>query len=431
VAGTIALLAANAACGAYEFAWPPIDHHPVANVIRVALSAACIAAVARRRRSAFERSAWLVLFTLAAVFPVYFVHDFGWELIGARAAQVALALAVPVVLVARRATIFVMPKPAAGRFAELAGAVRLTIALFLIAETASHQVVRVRYPFLIGLSKADEQFVLNSGRRWRDAPSGIPSVAFLGSSPTNTEIVTRRPVGAILAERFAGILDIQWSDYGGVTTGMMAERARRLIAETSRQRPRAFVLHVGFDDQHRSPVRQYLRQVDDIGENRILAGGVSWLVRHSSLVALSLKGLIECQSGRLECWGRDFEETFPYLRANTEEILRASSGAGIPVLVVTLAGNTNTMSPEYRSFTERVNPYLRDLPARFPNVTLVDFAAAVEASYPRGPGPDCAPFEAGREPGACGNAVHLGPAGHALMADLLEPRLRALLRSPE
>jgi hypothetical protein len=428
VAGVIALLAANAAAGAWQFIGSPVDNHPVANAIRVVLSVACIAAVARRRRSAYELSAWLALFTFVAAFPVYYIHAFdSWDVIGVHAVQVALALAVPVVLVARRASIFVLSKPAPGRFADLLGAMRLTVALFVVAEIVSYHVVRSQHAFLLGLVSHRDDLALDAGGSFlaREDP-GLPTIAVLASSSMNFDGELGRPVAAILTERFRDRLNVLWSDQGGITTATMASRARRLLERTDPPRVAAFVLNVGFDDLHRSPVRQILKDID-VGESPAVASAVRWAVRHSWLLALSVKAFGECQGGQAVCWGRHVDETYPFLVGNVEELLAASAAAGVRVFVVTLSGNLARATGEYRVFIDRVNPFLRGLPARFPNVTLIDFAAAVEAAYPAGPGADCQPFEPGREPGSCGNEFHLGTAGHTLLADLLEAPIRAWL----
>ncbi len=117
------------------------------------------------------------------------------------------------------------------------------------------------------------------------------------------------------------------------------------------------------------------------------------------------------------------EEVFRHYRENVDRIVTEAGRRGVHVFAVTVQADRARISPSSLAYMQRENGYIRELPKRFPHVTLVDFEPVLDALYPGGARPDCEPYEPNPVMGGCGDPYHLGPRGHEVLADLLGPVL--------
>jgi len=399
--------------------------HPISLLLRGLASAAAVLAALRRHRVAMELSACVCVFSLLAAWPMQIhpppelVFRLAW------AVQLALALAATVALVGWRRRLFGPGRPARRRLGDLLPAIRLTIALFLVAEAYADHQIRFHHQYLLGLvARHDFEGFDEQDDPVKPFVQGLPTVATIGSSALNMERTQDRSAPAILADRFEGRINLLFTDKGGITSDMHLEYVRAVErAGPDTPRPQAFLVYAGFDDFHRRHARQYLQHVDRAGATSAVVPAARWLILHSSLAALSLQGLFRCRTGSVGgiCQGNEVLDTLDFFGGNLEEMIRIADRLHARVFVATLAANRRELAGGDLEYHERVNGYLASLPARFANVTLVDFDRVVRKAYPDGAAANCDPFERGLQEGTCGNQFHLSLAGHTLLADAVQP----------
>ncbi|RJO68954.1 MAG: SGNH/GDSL hydrolase family protein [Myxococcales bacterium] len=362
---------------------------------------AAAAALFARRSSAIELALWAVLFGL-------FVSAWPWTLAAFAAAAAGLVL--------RRRVLFA-PRPAVKRpLRDFWGALRLTAALFVFTELLAGFLFERLYSYdfhkVFSRTEApfDTTFPLTPDKK---------TLLTLGSSPANLELVTGKAFSYLLAERLSGRLNFLFYLLGGVNSDTWLRLAENALQKNPR--PDAFIVYSGIQDWNQTELQYFIREVDLLSE---VKGGLSfarWLTTHSSLVKFTA-ALMKTHTSR-PCTEDQADRVFAHYAANLDRLIEMARRNGERVFVVTVVADYSRICLSNRSYLDKVNQYARNLPARQPHVTVIDFAEEFWKRYPNGRAApdDCTPFEPAATPGECGDPYHLGPAGHKLIADMLQP----------
>jgi len=392
-----------------EDLWRP---DPGADIlVMAALAAGCALALASRKRAAAELAGW------AALSEVVLVDWTQGARLWSRVPEAVGWLLAAVLLLLAGKRIFVRKAPRVrNTLGDLAGALRATLALFLVLDLAAAAWIHGNNPRAMITTEPPPTMTTVQ-------VEGLPTVATLGSSPANYERDFQKPFSLILAHRFQGRLNFVSSGEGGVNSDKLVAMARRLV--DSDQRPDGFLVYAGHEDFDDYAGLKFLVDLDPVGRSEATRAAVAWVLRHSALVRLSLF--------HLWMWNFDFfaapageraRAVFPHMRDNLEAILELAADHGIRVFVVTLHADWSLTPLGHREYVGLLNDWYRSLLARYPHVSLVDFEQAARTRYPDGPLADCEPFETplpGRD--GCTNAFHMSSVGHTLIADLVEPVL--------
>lgn len=375
-------------------------------------SLGCAIAVLRGRRGALAWAGWAILAEMLVV-ARWRVVEFPWVVVPLVAWVGAFCLLVR----------WLPPRPpaAASRRRDLWIGVQVTIALFVGLEAVAGVAIRNAYQQILDppdpVVQPAPEFV-----------AGLPTFATIGSSPAMIERLRDRPFSRLLAERYRGRLNFLFYRHGGLSSRRLVDIARDLM--DSERRPDALILYVGHQDYNASRGDAFLRDMDLVGSGDWAVSGLKWMIRQSCLVRLSLYLLWEARYGHLAGRGPEWrEEVFRHFSENVSRIVEDAGRRGVHVFAVTAQADRRVISPESRAYMEMENAFIRGLPARYPQVTVVDFEPVLDARYPGGARPDCEPYEPNPVTGGCGDPYHLGPRGHEVLADLLGPVLERWVES--
>lgn len=417
-----------------ELRFTDSGYHPFGHLLRIVTSLGAFGAILLRHRSAIELAAWAALFSAAAACP-YQMHpppdgavfiDYTLQLLG--------ALAGLAYLIGARRALFGTGRRDATPLRQLAGSLRLTFALLVVAESWADHTIRISQPPLLHLvSGHPTDFVYaNPQSRYSQARApveGLPSAVLLGSSPIVMEREARRPMAARLSDHFRGRLNVIWSDAGGIPTEVLRQAAEQFERGELTPRPELLLLYAGLQDFHSAASWSY---VGDLRQGLNLGSGgrlVLWLVRNSRLAALSLQRRFYCRTRSDEaCAAHDTELALTRVRENFEGIVQSARRMGARIIACTVIIFPERTTESAARHIHAVNAFVRELAARYDHVTLVDTAQIARQTYPDGPAADCSPLEGGLTPGTCGNEFHLNPEGHQLVADQLIPVLERWLK---
>jgi hypothetical protein len=409
-------------------------YHPFGHVMRVLTSLGAFGAILLRRRAAIELAGWVALLSATAACP-YQLHpppdgavDVAYTL------QLLGALAGLAYLIGSRRALFAPRAGPASPMRQLAGSLRFTFALLLVAESWADHTIRLTETSLLHLvsGRPTEFEYANEHSRYstmRAPIAGLPHAVVLGSSPIMIEREARQPAAARLADHFHGRMNILWSDTGGIPTSVLRRAAEQFERGEREPRPEALILYAGIQDYHAAASWSYLHDMKQELSPQRDAGPLLWLIRNSRLVALSLQRRFYCRTRADEtCATHDAELALARVRENFEEIALSAGRMGARVIACTVILFPERTPEEATRHILSVNARVRDLAARHDHVTLVDMAKIARQTYPDGPAPDCSPLEGGLSPDTCGNEFHLNPEGHQLVADHLSPTLEAWLK---
>lgn len=323
---------------------------------------------------------------------------------------VAFASIALVVVVFQRRLFPPAPRAVRSTWSDALVGIRVTLFMFLALEVAAS----------LAFHTAEFQrlrMVAEPEARPRRPPvPGRPTLSTLGSSPANLERVHDRPFTAILGDRFADRVNFVSYKRGGVNSTMLVAIARS--QEAWANKPDGFIVYCGLQDYNAAAGVAFLREVDVLGRSGFAAKVAREVIRQSKGVRLALFLMKQEQYERAA--SASIDKARAVLRTfslNLETIIDLAAANQQRMFVVTVSANLN-----HREYLNLLNDYLRSLPARYPHVTLVDFAAVIEAKYPSGRLADCEPYEpVPNVPGQCGDPYHLGPKGHELLAETLAP----------
>jgi len=373
------------------------------------------------RPGAIETLAWSVGLVACWVKPVH-QHPPPEPVLDLVCAASLVAGIVGLVVVRTAAgRLFTVPRPPPSARRDLAAGLRLTLALFIVAEAWADYVVRTEHPALLAVGKAEEpvQPVLDP------LDPALPTFVTLASSGGNAEREANEPFSLLLARRFRGRGNFVYTFEGGINSARLRRIAEEWLAKP--QRPAAFVFYEGFQDYNYSTGLELLRVVNEpTGTTGTIFRA---LVRRSRLLTLLLYRLRrdDCMHRGANCNDR-VETIFEGFARNLEAIVDASAKAGTHVFLVTLALDESRVLPDGIRYVAKVNDYLRLLARTRPNTTLVDFRARVDADFAARDVRRCEPYELGLTSEACGNQYHLSRKGHALLADVAAPVVEAWLK---
>lgn len=375
-------------------------------------SLGCAVAILRGRRSALAWAGWAILAEML-VLARWRVAENPWVVIPLVAWVVALFLLIR----------WLPPRPPRpeSRWRDLGVGVWATLALFVGLEAMAGLAIRNAYQQILEppdpVVQPPPEFV-----------PGLPTFATIGSSPAMIERLRDRPFSRLLAERYRGRLNFLFYREGGLSSRRLVGIARDVM--DSEPRPDALILYVGHQDYNASRGDAFLRDLDVVGGSDRAVSALKWLIRQSSLVRLSLYLLWEGRYGHLAGRGPEWRaEVFRHYSENVSRIVEDAGRRGVHVFAVTVQADRGVISEESAAYMDMENRFIRDLPSRFPHVTLVDFEPVLDARYPGGARPDCEPFEPNPVTGGCGDPYHLGPRGHEVLADLLGPALERWVES--
>jgi hypothetical protein len=384
--------------------------------VLLAVCAAGALSLLTRRRAALELSVWA--FVLGTCWGVP-VRQHPPPELGVHVPLVLallLSAAATARLFAHRRRLFAPAPPATWR-SELGAGLRVTLALFIVAEFWASMVIRTRHPALLAVVNAEPPpppplTGVRPGRR---------TFATLASSGGNVERETLMPFSAVLEAKLGDRYNFLYSRMGGVNSAKLVAIARDLVSLPLK--PDALLFYEGFQDYNYSEGIGVLRAVQ--APEGAPGALIRSVVRHSSLVTYLLWRLKkdDCMNTGRNCRDVKVERIFEEFRGNLDRIVALAAEHGLHVFVITLAMDESRVLPDGLKYIATVNDYLRSLPARQPHVTVVDFARRVAERFPDRDVRACEPYELGLTPGECGNQYHLSRKGHALLAELLEPVL--------
>lgn len=376
-----------------------------AEAVLVLTAFGCFFAVLRKRRSAITWALFALLADLLSLGPVnllerpvLFVPGLLWG---------AVIWAIP----------RLVPRPPVveSRWRDLRIGILATIGFFMALEVLAGWLIGSRFQRILDPPDPVIQPAI-------EPVAGVPTLATIGSSPANVERIHDRPFSRILAERFRGRMNFLFYREGGLPSHRLVRIVRDLLR--SEKKPDALILYVGHQDYNAARGVAFLQDMDLVGDDERTLSALQWLIRRSSLVRLSLYLLWENRYGHLANNTTEWREAvFRQYAENMDRIVTEAGEHGVHVFAVTVQADRARIIEASRAYMEMENRYIRELPARFRHVTLVDFEPVLDAMYPNGPKPDCEPFEPDPILGGCGDPYHLGPRGHEVLADLLGPVL--------
>jgi lysophospholipase L1-like esterase len=251
-----------------------------------------------------------------------------------------------------------------------------------------------------------------------------PTFLTLGSSPANLEILTDHPFSRVLSERQSDIANFRFFRMGGADSAHLVE-----VLKETYESPRpvdAIILYAGFQDINISPLQRYLRQTNMLESSDLGRGIVLWFIRDSALFNFLLRAVrtLEVRAPRDESIEKA-RSVLAGLRPNVESIIKMAREHGDTVFLLTMVMNLKNVADSTVFYVTMMNEYYRSLATRYDNVIVVDFARAFEIKYPDGALPNGEPFEMRNDgSGQPGDPFHLGPVGHQMIADTLEPEIR-------
>lgn len=397
------------------FIGPVYPHHVWLRLIDGPATALCAAICAvftvLKKRSAVVWAIFAFLFDMlyASRFnlteaPFVLIPLFGWL----------------VVIALLHKTIPATPLPPS-RLRDLKYGLLTTVGLFLFLEGAAAMLINTKFQAIYDAPAP----VMSSPI---EAVPTLPTIATIGSSPANLERIYDRPFSLILAERFQGRVNFLFSRAGGLHSDRLVKIAKDLMA--SETPPDALILYVGHQDLNASRGVAFLEHLNFLESNQHFLGAVKVLVRQSALVRLALFLLWQNRYGHVASASPEWiQQVYERYRKNMDEIVSEAERRGIHVFASTVQAYKARVSEQSRQYMALENSYIRELPRRFSNVTLVDFEPVLDALYPDGPKPDCEPFEYNPLSGECGDPYHLGPKGHEILADTLAPAIEKWLET--
>lgn len=369
-----------------------------------------------RRRGAIELGVWAFVLGVCWGVPVrqHPPPELGVHV--PLAISLVLMLISTVLLLAHRARLFVPARSSTWR-TDLFVGVRVTVALFVVAEFWASMLIRTRHPALLAVVKAEPPPPpLLSGIR-----PGRPTIATLASSGGNVEREANMPFSAVLEQRLGDRYNFLYSRMGGVNSAKLLAMTRELLELPVK--PDALLFYEGFQDYNYAEGIGVLRAVQ--APEGTPGAALRAIVRHSSLVTYALWRLKrnDCMNAGRSCRDVKIERIFTEFRENLDQIVALAAAKNVHVFAITLSMDDSRVLPDGIQYIGMVNDYVRSLPAKHPNVTVVDFDRRVAERFPGRDPRACEPYELGLTPTECGNQYHLSRKGHALLAELLEPVL--------
>jgi lysophospholipase L1-like esterase len=365
-------------------------------------------AVIRRSFHAIELAVWISV-TVQLINPSLISFNNVWPI------PITVWLAIALLLTISRNKILLKPRPLTG-VPEFITVFRICVLVLLLAENVVAWVQPFDATAMLSLERIAEEPAPYS----RDNPTFIT----LGSSPANLEVRTGHPFSRVLSERLKEHANFRFFNMGGADSAHLVKVLRK--SYESAKPVDAIILYAGFQDFTESALQRYLRQTNLLGFSEFGQNIALCFIRDSALFNFMLRCVKRLQINSQRSNSTvEAQKILDALKPNVESIIKMAQQHGDTVFVVTPVLNSKNVANITNIYSTMINDYYRSLSARYDNVTLVDFARAFATRYPDGALPNGEPFEMRNDgSGQPGDPFHLGPVGHQMIADTLEPEIR-------